>query len=102
MRISDWISDVCSSELDRGGGLRQPLHRRFGRGRPRLPHHPHTARGNFRVTRRAATSDEIITAANRIWLTTGEHSDAGQVNVNMKKGRGCAHGGANAQSADRG
>src|SRR3546814_5038947 len=35
MRISDWSSDVCSSDL----------HRRGGRSVPRNSHRPHCARG---------------------------------------------------------
>src|SRR3546814_11591403 len=33
MRISDWSSDVCSSDLQRRDGQRDPLERGFGRER---------------------------------------------------------------------
>src|SRR3546814_4497893 len=40
MRISDWSSDVCSSDLDAARGLRQPVFdgQRQRRGRSRIVH----------------------------------------------------------------
>src|SRR3546814_10824196 len=67
MRISDWSSDVCSSDLPTGPG--KDTHRRSecGSGRPEIPTHQ-VYDGSISFVSGLRHWEARVAAAGRIWL----------------------------------